>query len=77
MFRVIRKTIREVRRAAHLWPPMFKGRSSCLVNWPISCPSKVRSRLFSQRSEGVGNSNQGRISARAISGTPKKTGDSN
>lgn len=38
VFRVIRKTIREVSRRAHLWPPTFRGRSSCWVNRLMNQP---------------------------------------
>ena len=38
MFSVIRKSIREVKRAAHLWPPRLMGRSNCWVKRFINQP---------------------------------------
>jgi hypothetical protein len=38
MFRVIRNSIREVSRAAHLWPPKLSGKRSCWVNRLINHP---------------------------------------
>ena len=38
MLRVRRKSMREVRRAAHLCPGVFNGRRSCWVNRLINQP---------------------------------------
>lgn len=38
MFMVIRKSIREANKRAHLCPPVFKGRRSCCVNRLIDQP---------------------------------------
>lgn len=67
---MMRKITREVRIAAHLWPPLFKGRRSCWVNRLINQPCRVRRRLFSQRADGLGYKDQGRVRARAIRGMP-------
>lgn len=71
MFNEIRKTIREVKRRAHLWPPGLRGNSSCCVNRLMNQPWRVSSRLFNQRFDGVGYRIQGRANARAISGMPR------
>lgn len=70
----MRKSIKEVRRVAHLCPPMLRGVRSCWVNRLINQPWRVKRRLLSQRSEGVGRRIHGRVKARRIKGTPIKTG---
>lgn len=74
MFRVIRNSIREVSRAAHLWPPRLSGKRSCWVNRLMNHPWRVIRRLFSHRAEGVGKRIHGRVNATAISGIPKYVG---
>lgn len=63
--------------AAHLWPPLFKGRRSCCVNRFMNQPCRVTTRLSSQRGEAAGNRVQGRRRASPIRGTPISMGDSN
>lgn len=74
MFRVIRNTIREVRRRAHLCPSTFKGKKVCCVNRATNQLWKVSTRLLSQRRVGVGKSTHGRTSAGAIKGIPINQG---
>ena len=47
MFSEMRRIIREAKSAAHLWPPGFRGRSSCWVKRLRNHPWRVSSRLFS------------------------------
>lgn len=54
MLSVIRKSMSEVSRAAHLWPPRLIGWNICCVNRLINQPCRVRRRLFSQRAVGLG-----------------------
>lgn len=54
MFRVIKNTINEVNKVAHLWPPVFKGIKSWLVNRPIAQLWRVRRRFCNHRDEGEG-----------------------
>lgn len=54
MFKVIRKSIREARRVAHLWPPKLKGWKICWVKRLINHPWSVMRRLFNQRVVGFG-----------------------
>lgn len=77
MLREMRKTIKEVRRRAHLCPGMFTGIKSSWANRPRNQFCRVRRRLLSQRSVGVGKRIQGRVRARAIRGIPRSTGDIN
>ena len=77
MFRVIRKTIREVNRAAHLWPPRLIGRRSCCVKRFINQPWRVSVRLLSHRLVTVGKSIHGNVRARAIRGMPRREGLAN
>lgn len=71
---VIRKIIREVRRAAHLWPPRLRGRRSCWVKRLMNHPCRAKKRLLSHRVVGAGYIIQGRVIARAIRGTPRSEG---
>lgn len=74
MLRVIRKSIRDIKIRAHLWPPKLIGKSSWFVNRLINQLSRVKRRLFIQRDVGVGNKSQGSRRARAIKGIPRRTG---
>jgi len=74
ILRVIKKSIRDVKRAAHLWPPGLMGRRSCCAKRLMNQPCKVKSRLFNHRLVGAGNNNQGRLRARAIRGIPRYVG---
>lgn len=70
-FRVIRKVIREARRAAHLWPGEFTGKRSWWVTRFRNQFCRVKRRLVSHWDEGVGKRSQGRIVAIAIRGIPR------
>ena len=74
---MIRKSIREHRRRAHLWPPRLIGSRSCWVKRLMNQFWSASRRLFSHRVEGVGKRIQGRLRARAIRGIPRKTGVAN
>lgn len=73
-FIVIKKIIKEARRRAHLWPPTFKGWKICCVKLLINQLCRVSRRQLSHRTVGLGKSAQGKASARAIRGMPRKTG---
>lgn len=73
-FSVIRKIIKEVKSAAHWWPPGLRGRRSWLAKRLINQPWRVRARLLSQRWVTAGKSTQGSVRASAIKGMPKSTG---
>lgn len=74
MFNVRIKIISEVRIVAHLWPPWFRGVSSCWVNVLINQFCREISRLFWYRLVGAGTKIQGRVSAIAIRGIPRYVG---
>jgi len=74
MLRVIRKSMRDAKMAAHLWPPGLRGRSNCCVKRLINHPWRVSRRLFNQRVEGAGKRIQGRDRAMAIRGMPRYDG---
>lgn len=52
MLRVAKKTIKEVKSEAHLWPSRFRGRRSCCVNRLKNHACRVVRRLFNQWEEG-------------------------
>ena len=54
IFRVIRNTISEVNRAAHLWPPRLMGSRSCWVKRFMNQLCRVSVRLLSHRLGAVG-----------------------
>ena len=54
MFNEIKKSIKDARRAAHLCPLTFRGRSSWWVKRLINALCRVRSRLFNHRVVSVG-----------------------
>lgn len=74
MLRVMRKSIKAVKREAHLCPVKLIRTKSCRVSRLMNQACRVSSRLFSHRPEGAGNNNQGRLRARIIRGTPRSMG---
>lgn len=74
MFMVIRKSIKEIRRRAHLCPPTLTGSRSCLIKVLENQFWKVSRRLFKRRLQGVGYKIQGRAMASIIKGTPNSSG---
>ena len=74
MFREIKKSIKEVRRTAHLCPGRLTGMKSSWANRPMNQFCNVSSRLFNQRVVGVGNRIHGSVRASAIKGMPRNTG---
>lgn len=74
MLSVMRKSIKDVRMRAHLWPPTFRGKRSCCVNRLINQFCSVSKRLFIHRTCGAGSRIQGSVRARAIRGIPSNEG---
>ena len=71
---VIKNTIREARRRAHLWPPTFRGWKICCVKLLINQLCRVNRRQLSHRTVGLGKRTQGSANAKAARGMPRKTG---
>lgn len=76
-FMLSRKAIREVKRKAHLWAGIFRGRRSCLVNEVKNQFWEVIRRLLTHLAEGAGNSSQGVSIARKIRGMPREVVEAN
>lgn len=74
---VIKNSIKEANSSAHLWPPIFSGSISWLVNRLMNHPWRVIRRLLIHRDEGEGSSTHGRAIAIAISGIPRYEGVAN
>lgn len=54
MLREMRKSIRDVSRAAHFWPGGLIGRKICWAKPLINQPWRLSSRLFNHRDVGLG-----------------------
>lgn len=74
MFNETRKSISDVKRAAHLWPPSLRGERSWWLKRLMNHDCRVSWRLSCHRFPGVVMKSQGTIIATAIREMPKYTG---
>lgn len=71
------KTIIDTRRAPHTWPFVPTGPRRCFVTLLANQSTRVRNRLSTSRREVGGRISQGRATARARSGMPRRNGLAN